>query len=241
MLNKLNQEKLELALKLQAKELEPWASQYRSKELDKFGEAFSKAQAEFSPIKPNRENTFLKSRYADLEAILDSVKVALGKHSLSFIQQEEDHNGATTLTTTLLHASGQWVASRRRIVSKNEAQQQEFGKALSYERRYAAMCILGVATNQDKDDDDASDNTYQSVKRASTKLTVEPKFMGNETISTDQLEEIEMELDGFAEIGAKILDKFNIAELADIPKSQYSAIMKRTRELKQATLSAEGK
>src|SRR5581483_4684630 len=84
--------------------------------------ALAKAQAEIanpeksltativSPFPREGSRTF---RYAPLSSGLDLVRKCLGKHEIATIQTTamEKDSGLICLTTTLVHASGEWVAS----------------------------------------------------------------------------------------------------------------------------------
>ena len=64
-----------------------------------------------SPFPREGSRTF---RYAPLSSGLDLVRKCLGQHEIATIQATavEHHNsGLIKLTTTLVHASGEWVSS----------------------------------------------------------------------------------------------------------------------------------
>src|SRR6185437_10594871 len=79
--------------------------------------ALAKAQAELTnPEKTltgtiaarNGERTF---RYASLATGLDLVRKCLGQHEIAVMQTTAVEHGQITLTTILVHASGEWVSS----------------------------------------------------------------------------------------------------------------------------------
>src|SRR5688572_29873088 len=61
-------------------------------------------------------------RYAPLSAGLDIVRKALGQHGIAVLQTTELDLGADTLmlTTTLAHASGEWLASSWPVCGRPE-------------------------------------------------------------------------------------------------------------------------
>lgn len=209
---------------------------YCSSELNELFSALSTAQGEFQAIGCNRENPYFKARFADLDSILSSVRPALMKNKLTFLQQIRiNDEGMTILHSVLGHSSGQWIESRNRIIpSKNDP--QTFGSTLSYLRRYAAVSLLGVTISQDKDDDDAEKDMAESrhifVKGAlNTKYN--PKEETSETITKEQLEELEYELADHTDIATQILDGLRLQSLVDLPKSKFLITIKRIREIKQ--------
>jgi hypothetical protein len=127
---------------------------YNSEHINEIALALSKAQGEYLPVAQSRQNPFFKSQYADLDAYITAARPALTKHGLAFYQFTKlSPNGPTVLHTRLIHASGQWIESRSRIIPiKNDM--QAYGSALSYQRRYSAMTLLGITSNNDPLDDD---------------------------------------------------------------------------------------
>ena len=63
-----------------------------------------------SPFPREGHRTF---RYAPLAAGLDLVRKCLGQHEIATVQTTaiDKDNGLICLTTTLIHASGEWVSS----------------------------------------------------------------------------------------------------------------------------------
>jgi hypothetical protein len=99
-------------------------------------------------------NPAFKSSYADLRAVWDAIRGPLGQHGFSLIQLPAAGQGRVTVTSILLHKSGEWIASEL-AMPLTQATPHAVGSAISYARRYAAMSILGVSA----DDDDANGAT----------------------------------------------------------------------------------
>lgn len=215
---------------------------YQSDKIAELAKAFSKAQDEYNNVMYNRENPYFKSQYADLHAILKAVRPALSRNGLSFYQYTKIANGtgATILHTRLMHSSGQWIETKSRLIpAKND--QQTYGSTLTYQKRYAAMTILGVTASNDMTDDDAEIAMIESrdiiAKGPTTKY--DPKEQSYEPITKEQLEEMEYELAEYTDIAVDILDKMHLQSLADLPKSKFMVSMKRIRDIKR--LRNEGK
>src|SRR5690606_21221376 len=97
--------------------LQPLVDGGRSPEINIIMQALSKAQGEYKPLIANEEGS--GGMFANLEAILSSVREALAKNGLAFYQTIDvlDHGeGASLLRTILGHASGQFISSLARIV-----------------------------------------------------------------------------------------------------------------------------
>src|SRR5438477_4028075 len=93
-------------------------------------------------------------RYASLANGLDLVRKSLGQHEIATLQTTSiDHaSGLIRLTTTLAHASGEWVASEWPVCPVTEtAAPHRMGAALTYARRYALFTLVGIAGEDDLD------------------------------------------------------------------------------------------
>jgi hypothetical protein len=124
--------------------------------------ALAKAQGEFKPIEKNREvEIIMKSggkyrfRYADLEEIIAKTRPALSANGLSMIQTIEHSQAGQLLTCKLMHAGGGIITSELPIPSAREfgGDPKSFGALISYHRRYMVTSMLGVAADDDLDED----------------------------------------------------------------------------------------
>jgi ERF superfamily len=161
--------------------------------------ALAKAQAELinpeksltATIRTGRageaERTF---RYAPLSSGLDVVRKTLGQHEIATVQTTaiDRASGIVNLTTTLAHASGEWIASDWPVCPIAEtANPQRMGAALTYARRYALFTLVGVAGEDDLDAPDLCEGPLSpsaSELRASVKPThdqpgASPRTPGN--------------------------------------------------------------
>jgi hypothetical protein len=93
-------------------------------------------------------------RYAPLSSGLDIVRKTLGQHEIATVQSTaiDQPSGMVNLTTTLAHASGEWIASDWPVCPIAEtANPQRMGAALTYARRYALFTLVGIAGEDDLD------------------------------------------------------------------------------------------
>jgi hypothetical protein len=93
-------------------------------------------------------------RYASLSSGLDIVRKTLGQHEIATVQTTAiDHAaGIVNVTTTLAHASGEWIASDWPVCSLEDiASPKQMGAALTYARRYALFALVGIAGEDDLD------------------------------------------------------------------------------------------
>ena len=101
-------------------------------------------------------------RYAPLSAGLDIVRKCLGQHEIATIQATtiDRDSGLIRLTTTLVHASGEWMSSDWPVCPVSEtAAPHRMGAALTYARRYALFTLVGIAGEDDLDAPDLAVGT----------------------------------------------------------------------------------
>jgi len=203
--------------------------------------AFAKAQGEFPTIGHNRDNAFFKSSYADLHAIASVVRPVLSKHGLSYTQFTVIHPaGEIVLHTRLMHTSGQWIETRSRIIPE-KGDVQSYGRAVSYHKRYALMGLLGLTASNDSSDDDAEGLMEKHRTLApSPSHHYDPKKQSPTTITKEQVEELEMELDGYPDLAKAFLNAMKIEELCDLPSSMYHDARRKILERKK-TLNTPSK
>jgi hypothetical protein len=133
--------------------------------------ALAKAQAELvnpeksltATIRTGRPGEGVRRfRYAPLSSGLDIVRKTLGQHEIATLQATaiDQAAGMVHLTTTLAHASGEWIASDWPVCPIAEmANPQRMGAALTYARRYALFTLVGIAGEDDLDAPELCDGT----------------------------------------------------------------------------------
>jgi ERF superfamily len=125
--------------------------------------ALAKAQAEL--VNPEKslvgtiksgpgEGADRSFRYAPLSSGLDIVRKTLGQHEIATVQTTaiDQVAGIVNLTTTLAHASGEWIASDWPVCTIAETERpHRMGAALTYARRYSLFTLVGIAGEDDLD------------------------------------------------------------------------------------------
>lgn len=124
-----------------------------SENLTELGVALSKFQGEVNNVSKDKSGYGYK--YADLAQILDVVRPLLSKHGLSVVQMPGKSESGVTVSTMILHSSGQWLQSETQLPMETAAKMsaaQAAGSVITYARRYALAAALGIA----QEDDDAA-------------------------------------------------------------------------------------
>lgn len=87
-------------------------------------------------------------KFADLANVLSTVTPPLHANGLTITQTFDDQS----LVTTLHHTSGETISSSCQLmICDGRNQTQEWGKAVTYQRRYAICSILGIVADMDTD------------------------------------------------------------------------------------------
>lgn len=119
-----------------------------SEQTDKIYPAIIAVQKGLEPVK--REKTVKSGKfsfkYAPLDAITELLKPLFIANGLGCVQAVDE----TTLTTRLIHTSGQWIQSDT-FLNKEQASMQAFGSEVTYKRRYALSSLIGVVPDEDTD------------------------------------------------------------------------------------------
>jgi hypothetical protein len=122
----------------------------KSESVSKLFTALAKAQGELEKAVKDSANPFFKSKYADLESVIDASRPHLVANGLCIMQFHEDSDdGRVKLTTVIGHESGEYISSTGSIKPKEDTP-QAVGGALTYLRRYDYAAAVGLAQ---KDDD----------------------------------------------------------------------------------------
>lgn len=142
--------------------------------LEQLADALAKAQMEMPVIERSRTvNVRMQSggtytfKYAPLDEIFSKIRPVLGKHGLSLSQLITSDEKGMVIETMLMHKSGQHIVSVARLPSV-PAKPQDLGGLITYMRRYAIQCIVGIAA-EENDADEMSEAAPQTVKQPRAK------------------------------------------------------------------------
>jgi hypothetical protein len=168
--------------------------------INELASALAKAQAAIKPASKDSVNPHFKSRYADLASIWEACRTALTSQGLSVVQLPEQGPDLDTisLTTVLLHESGQYISGTISApLARRDA--QGIGSALTYLRRYALAAMVGIVADEDDDGSSAvqpapqravQSSPARPVRRAADPVTGEvrpPRDLGPVKLLVDEI------------------------------------------------------
>ena len=128
----------------------------RSDTIGELAKALAAANLEIVNPSLDAVNPHFKSRYASLGAIINAVRLPLARHGISAVQTVSTDGGAVGVTTTLLHASGEWMAETAMSALPDRATVQQLGSIITYLRRYCLASVTNIVGEEDQDGNEAS-------------------------------------------------------------------------------------
>lgn len=132
-----------------------------SEEIHEIASALNEAQSVMTCAVKGSKNPFFKSSYADLAAVMQAISKPFAENDLSFVQSPGFDGKNVTVTTRIMHSSGQWIEGTCVLPpTKNDA--QGYGSAITYAKRYGLQAMAGVPS--------ADDDGNAAVKHAPTVL-----------------------------------------------------------------------
>lgn len=114
--------------------------------------AMSKVQREVESVRKNAVNPFLKSKYADIASIIESIKEPMAINELAYWQFPASMGNQIGVETLISHSSGEWISGLFFLPQKPGKEGLTPQTALSsvtYARRGALVGILGLSTEDD--------------------------------------------------------------------------------------------
>ena len=148
-----------------------------SEQINELGSALVKAQLLISGATKDGTNPHFKSNFATLQSCIEASRPALTENGLSVIQgAETNEHGGISLTTMLLHTSGQWVQASLEMtpdpVTMKRNASQALGSALSYARRYGYSSLVGLYQTDDDGESAGSNGNGEVRTHGLTKPTI---------------------------------------------------------------------
>lgn len=135
-----------------------------SSEITELASALATAQSQIAVAKKDSVNPHFRSSYADLASCWEACRDALTKNSLSIVQIPSALGKDVTVTTMLLHKSGQFIRGALTMTAQQNTP-QAIGSCITYARRYALTSFVGIAP----DDDDGNAATQSSSRQQQQK------------------------------------------------------------------------
>ena len=141
--------------------------------------ALIKFQKDVDKIEKNARANY--GKFADLANVLSTVTPALNKNGLALTQTFLDDS----LITTLHHEGGETIHSTCKLIPCDGRNiTQEWGKAVTFQRRYSIVSLLGLVA--DMDTDDIPEEDLPASKRSTAKPAAKPTTKTEDSLAFTQ-------------------------------------------------------
>jgi len=141
----------------------------KSDSINELATALAKAQGEMTHAAKDAEvKVSLKSggaytsKFATLASVFDAVRKPFAANGLAISQLATASSECATVTTILMHSSGQWIEVETKMPIEKPGP-HGVGSAISFARRYALGAICGIATDDDDDGNGAQGSTKEEA------------------------------------------------------------------------------
>ena len=130
--------------------------------------------------------------FANLPGVLSNIGPALRANGLVVSQLPEDINGQPGLRTTLMHISGEHISAVTPLsINSGKNGTQEWGKAVTYSRRYGLLSVLGLCVGIIDNDADSDADAKPAAKVEHQQSTTIPGIPPEENkLSTQEVDEL---------------------------------------------------
>lgn len=135
-----------------------------SAEIDKLAAAMVKAQAAMPTADESSENPHFKSSYADLAECVKVARPVLTANGLAIMQFPSTQDRIVSVTTMVVHESGQWIRESLSILVR-DAGPHAVGGGITYGKRYGYAAAVNLTTGERDDDGTAAESIKTSDKK----------------------------------------------------------------------------
>jgi hypothetical protein len=151
-------------------------------------------------------------KFADLANVLSTVTPALHANGLAVTQTFLEDS----LVTTLHHISGETLSSTcKLIICDGRNMTQEWGKAVTFQRRYSIVSLLGLVADMDVDD---VPDLPPSTKTTPTQPNASQAFQaGKNAIKAAKT------LKSLSDLSKRVAERF---DKKDLSKQEYDDLLK---------------
>ena len=144
-----------------------------SDSIKQIAEALVSAQKEIKFAVKDSTNPHFKSKYANINSVIDAVKAPLNNHGIAILQSlSPSDDGKLHLTTRLIHSSGEWIEDTA-VCPLQKQDAQGLGSAVSYIRRYSLSAFLSLYSDTDDDGQSAALNAADYLQKINHSQTLE--------------------------------------------------------------------
>lgn len=159
-------------------------------------------------------------KFADLANVLSIVTPALHANGLAITQTFIEDS----LVTTLHHISGETLNSTVKLyIQDGRNITQEWGKAVTYQRRYSICSILGIVADMDTDAEAEAPTTAKTTPAQAKPANVQKAVMSQAFQAGQKAIKAAKTLDSLSDLSKRVAERF---DKQDITKQEYDDLLK---------------
>ena len=159
-------------------------------------------------------------KFADLANVLSTVTPALHSNGLAITQTFLEDS----LVTTLHHTSGETLNSTVKLyIQDGRNITQEWGKAVTYQRRYAICSILGIVADMDTDAETEAPPSTKTTPAQVKPANVQKAVMSQAFQAGQKAIKAAKTLDSLSDLSKRVAERF---DQQDITKQEYDDLLK---------------
>ena len=144
-----------------------------SDSIKQIAEALVSAQKEIKFAVKDSTNPHFKSKYANINSVIDAVKKPLNDNGIAILQSlSPSDDNKLHLTTRLIHSSGEWIEDTA-VCPLQKQDCQGLGSAVSYIRRYSLSAFLSLYSDTDDDGQSAALNASDYLNKINHSQSLE--------------------------------------------------------------------
>jgi hypothetical protein len=128
----------------------------RSESISSLAKALAIFNSKVSKVSKDANNPFFRNKYATLDNIIDEVRPILTENGLTLMQFPSGDGNLVSVSTYLMHESGEWIESDPLIMKPVKNDPQAIGSCITYARRYSLASFLSLNTGEDDDGNKAT-------------------------------------------------------------------------------------
>lgn len=194
-----------------------------SDQIDAIAVALSKAQGEIKPAAKDSTNPHFKTKFTSLSSVWESIREPLSKNGLSALQNVSTNETHVSVSTRVLHASGQWIEFGALCIPLSKKDAQGIGSAITYGKRYSLCAALGIVSDEDDDGNAACKETKEEPSRMTTQEALRQVYADGEKLLS-----IQAMLSRFVnpeEITKKLLIRAGIKSINELPVNKINGCL----------------
>jgi hypothetical protein len=159
-------------------------------------------------------------KFADLANVLSTVTPALHANGLAITQTFLEDS----LVTTLHHTSGETLNSTVKLyIQDGRNITQEWGKAVTYQRRYAICSILGIVADMDTDAESEAPASAKTTPAQTKPANVQKAVMSQAFQAARDTIKTANTLEYLSKLSKRVAERF---EQKDLSQKEYDDLVK---------------